>query len=176
MTLDPRELRRRAREIRLVATDVDGVLTNAGIYVSERGEELKRFSMRDGVGVERLRAAGIQTALVTRERSGFAAARAAKLGIVHVYFGVLDKARHLPLLEKDTGVTAAQMAYIGDDVNDVGLMEAIVQAGGLSAAPADAFETALGAATFVAGAGGGHGAFRDLAEWILRLRDATPGG
>ena len=91
-TLTPRvpaltedELRTRARAIRLVLTDVDGVLTDTGIYFSERGEELKRFSVRDGMGVELLRNAGIETGFLTRETSGVVKARAAKLRITRYF-------------------------------------------------------------------------------------------
>jgi len=174
VTLTDDELRSRARSVRLVLTDVDGVLTDGGVYVSEKGEELKRFSLRDGMGIERLRDAGIQTAFLTRERSGFATARAAKLRLAHAYLGVLDKAAHLSIVESDTGIPAAQTAYVGDDVNDVGIMQAILRAGGLTAAPGDAFETALGAAAFVTRAAAGHGAFREFAEWLLRMRGADP--
>jgi 3-deoxy-D-manno-octulosonate 8-phosphate phosphatase (KDO 8-P phosphatase) len=168
--LSEEELRVRASGIKLVLTDVDGVLTDATVLYSERGEELKRFSLRDGMGVERLRDGGIETALVTRERTGFAAARASKLCIAHVFVGVLDKRAHLGTIEKMTGVRAGEMAYIGDDENDVEIMRTVVEQGGLSAAPADAFDTARSAAVYTTRAGGGHGAFREFAEWILLLR------
>ena len=164
------ELRARARRIRWVVSDVDGVLTDAGVFYSERGEELKRFSMRDGMGVERLRAAGIETAFLTRERTGFAPARAAKLGVRLVHTGVLDKLADLPRLERETGAGPGQLAYIGDDVNDAAIMARIVEAGGLTAAPADAFEAATRAALYATRANGGQGAFREFAEWILALR------
>jgi 3-deoxy-D-manno-octulosonate 8-phosphate phosphatase (KDO 8-P phosphatase) len=168
--LPPEEIRARAGGIRLVVTDVDGVLTDATVLYSERGEELKAFSLRDGMGVERLRAAGIQTAFLTRERTGFPTARAAKLGVSLVYTGVLDKRAFLGTMANLSGCAASEMAYIGDDDNDVTLMRAIVEQGGLSGAPADAFETARAAAVYTTGAAGGHGAFREFAEWILALR------
>lgn len=164
------ELRARARGITLVVTDVDGVLTDSGVFYSVSGEELKRFSVRDGMGVERLRSHGIETAFLTRERSGFTASRASKVGVNHVFVGVIDKAGYLGMLERRTGAVAPQIAYIGDDDNDVDLMRTIVERGGLSGAPADAFHTARDAAVYRATANGGHGAFREFAEWILRLR------
>jgi 3-deoxy-D-manno-octulosonate 8-phosphate phosphatase (KDO 8-P phosphatase) len=166
------DLRQRARGIRMVVTDVDGVLTDAGVYYSARGEELKRFSLRDGMGVERLRAAGIDTAFLTREDSAIVRARGAKLGLTHVYTGVRDKRAHLETLERETGVAARELAYIGDDTNDIDIMRAIRDAGGLSAAPGDAFEATSDVALLRTRAPGGHGAFRELAEWILRLRVA----
>jgi len=170
--LDPADLRARARAVHWVVTDVDGVLTDATVLYTERGEELKRFSLRDGMGVERLRAAGIETIFLTRERTGFAVARATKLRIGRVYTGVLDKQAHLPTLLADTGATAHELAYIGDDVNDIGIMEAIAGGGGLTGAPADAFAAAADVALYATKATGGHGAFREFAEWILALRNA----
>lgn len=164
------ELRARARRVRLVVSDVDGVLTDSGVYYSERGEELKRFSLRDGMGVERLRDVGIATSILTRERSAVVSARAAKLGIMRVYLGVQDKRVHLETIARETAIDPREMAYIGDDVNDVGIMRAVVDAGGVSAAPADAFEAATEVALVRTKANGGHGAFRELAEWILAMR------
>jgi 3-deoxy-D-manno-octulosonate 8-phosphate phosphatase (KDO 8-P phosphatase) len=163
------ELVQRARRVRLVVTDVDGVLTDAGVYYSERGEELKRFSVRDGMGVERLRNAGIATAFLTRETSGSVRARAQKLRLEHLYLGVQDKLAYLPSILAETGFAAADLAYIGDDVNDVGLLRAIGEQG-LTAAPRDAMTEVVGCVMHRCAAPGGHGAFRDFAEWILELR------
>jgi 3-deoxy-D-manno-octulosonate 8-phosphate phosphatase (KDO 8-P phosphatase) len=171
--LSPAELARRARSLRLLVSDVDGVLTDAGVYYSARGEELKRFSMRDGMGVERLREAGIATALLTRENSEIVLARAAKLRITNVQLGVHDKLAHFPALLADAQLAPEQVAYIGDDLNDLELLERVAEAG-LSAAPADAAEELLGCVHFVAAAPGGHGAFRQFADFILRLRRQEP--
>lgn len=171
--LSPAELVRRARSVRLVASDVDGVLTDAGVYYSARGEELKRFSLRDGMGVERLREAGIATAFLTRENSEIVSARAAKLRIPHVHLGVRDKLAHFPALLADAQLTPEQVAYIGDDLNDLELLQRVGETG-LSAAPADAAEELLGCVHLVTAAPGGHGAFRQFADFILRLRRQEP--
>lgn len=159
----------RAARIKLVATDVDGVLTDAGVYYSDSGEAMKRFSLRDGMGVERLRDDGIETAFVTRERSQLVARRAEKLKIRLCYLGIADKAAALPTLLAEAGVTIAEVAYIGDDVNDSGIMAAIAP-DGLLAAPADAFAPVLRNVHYRCAQPGGHGAFRDFAEWILGFR------
>ncbi|WP_437751666.1 KdsC family phosphatase [Sorangium sp. So ce1389] len=161
------ELRLRARRIRLVLTDCDGVLTDTGVYYSERGEELKRFSLRDGMGVERLARAGIASAIVTGETSPSVRRRADKLGM-RVFLGVSDKARHLPAILREAGVERGEVAYIGDDVNDLAIMQAVAEAG-LTAAPADAVSDVFCAAHRRCEARGGHGAFRDFADWILTL-------
>jgi len=163
------ELRARARRLRLVLTDSDGVLTDGGVYYSDRGEALRRFSVRDGMGVERLRIAGIATAIITREQSGCVERRAAKLRLPHLFLGVQDKAAQLPAILAETGLGIEALAYIGDDVNDLGIMAAIGERG-LTAAPADAMPELLAACHHRCAARGGHGAFRDFAEWILGLR------
>lgn len=169
MTLDGQELARRARRIQLVLTDCDGVLTDAGVYVSARGEELKRFNLRDGMGVERLRNAGVQCAIITREKSEFALRRAEKLRLPGSFVGVQDKLAHLGEIERSLGFGPSAMAYIGDDVNDLEIMRVIGQQG-LTGAPADAFEDVLEASHFISKRNGGQGAFREFAEWILRHR------
>jgi 3-deoxy-D-manno-octulosonate 8-phosphate phosphatase (KDO 8-P phosphatase) len=163
------EIRARATRVALVVTDVDGVLTDAGVYYSERGEELKRFNVRDGMGVERLRDVGIATAILTRELSGSVAARAQKLRLSRVYLGVRDKRAHLEVILQDTGFKVGQLAYIGDDVNDLGILEAIGK-NGLTSAPADAISAVKKAAIHNCVAKGGHGAFREFAEWIIEQR------
>lgn len=164
--LDEGELRARARRIRLVVTDCDGTLTDAGVYYSARGEELKRFSLRDGMGVELLARAGIPTVIVTREDSDIVRVRARKLKIEHAYLGVWDKAALLATIEAETGCSPRELAYIGDDVNDVEIMRAVTLAG----APGDAEPPALAVAHKVTRAHGGFGAFREFADWILASR------
>jgi len=159
----------RARRLRLVLTDCDGVLTDGSVYYGETGEALRRFSVRDGMGVERLRLAGIATAIVSREPSANIARRAEKLRLPHLFLGVRDKAAHLPAILAETGRTVAELAYIGDDVNDLEILSAVGEEG-LTAAPSDAMPEVLAAVHYLCTARGGAGAFRDFAEWILRLR------
>ncbi len=163
------DLRRRAARIRLVLTDVDGVLTDAGVYYSERGEELRRFSLRDGMGVELLRASGVETAFLSREDSGIVRARAKKLAVT-TYLGVRDKLAHLPQILAASGLERAELAFIGDDVNDLPLLRVIGEEG-LTGAPADAIESVRATVHCVSGADGGYGAFRDFADAILHWRE-----
>ena len=171
--LAPRELARRAARLRLVLTDSDGVLTDTGVYYSERGEELKRFSIRDGMGVERLRNAGVETGIVTGERSPSVLRRAEKLGLPHVLLGVKDKLPAVQALCAEKGLTLDQVGFIGDDVNDLEVLT-VLTAQGLTAAPADALPSVMQAVIHVCSAPGGHGAFRDFAEWILVHRAPAP--
>jgi 3-deoxy-D-manno-octulosonate 8-phosphate phosphatase (KDO 8-P phosphatase) len=180
LTLDPvpaaaltrAELRARARRLRLVLTDSDGVLTDGGVYYSDSGEALRRFSVRDGMGVERLRGAGVATAIITRESCGCVERRSAKLRLPHLFLGVHDKAARLPAILAETGLALDALAYIGDDVNDLEIMAAIGERG-LTAAPADAMPELLAVCHHRCVARGGYGAFRDFAEWILGLRGAA---
>ena len=170
-TLSPQELHRRAARLRLVLTDSDGVLTDTGVYYSERGEELKRFSIRDGMGVERLRNAGVETGIVTGERSPSVLRRAEKLGLPHALLGVKDKLTAVQALCAEKGLTLDQVGFIGDDVNDLEVLT-VLTGQGLTAAPADALPSVMQAVIHVCSAPGGHGAFRDFAEWILVHRAA----
>jgi 3-deoxy-D-manno-octulosonate 8-phosphate phosphatase (KDO 8-P phosphatase) len=169
----PDDLAPRAQRLSLVLTDCDGVLTDGGVYYGDAGEVLKRFSVRDGMGVERLREAGIDTAIGTREASATVARRAEKLRLPQLFLGVRDKEAHLEVILRQTRRNLDELAFIGDDVNDLGLLTAIA-ALGLTGAPADAMPEVAAAAHYRCPSRGGYGAFRDFAEWILRLRG--PGG
>lgn len=166
------ELRARAARLKLVLTDVDGVLTDAGVFYSAAGEELKRFSLRDGMGVERLREAGVETAMITREKSPIVSRRAEKLRLPWVFLGIWDKREHLPVILEQTGWAVADLGYIGDDVNDLEIIKVIAEQG-LTACPEDAVPEVAAAVHYRAAARGGHGAFRAFAEWILALRQAA---
>lgn len=162
-------LRLRARRVRLVITDVDGVLTDAGVYYSERGEALKRFSVRDGMGVELLRASGIETAFLSREASECVRKRAEKLALRHVYLGVRDKLAALPMILDAARCELADVAYIADDVNDAEAMRVVAEHS-LTAAPWDAVPEMHAICQLRTRACGGHGAFREFADWILQNR------
>lgn len=165
------ELAKRAGKIKLVISDNDGVFTDNGVYYSERGEEMKRYSIRDGMGVERLRDRGIDTAIMTGEVSPSIKRRAEKLGMKRLYLGAREK---LPLLERvmaETGLQRSELAYIGDDVNDVEIMKEIALEG-LTACPADATIFVEPYIHYRAHADGGYGAFRDFAEWLIMLRNS----
>src|SRR5262249_3218742 len=109
--LDEAELRVRAKRLRLVVSDVAGGLTDGGAYDSSQGEQMKRFALRDGMGVERLRDAGVETAFLTREQTPIVQARGQKLKIRHVWMGVRDKRARLTEVERDTGYRANEIAY-----------------------------------------------------------------
>jgi len=163
------ELRSRASRIRVVLTDVDGTLTDGGVSYSASGERAKRFDLRDGMGVERLRHAGMETVFITRESSPSVRKRADKLK-VRAYLGIADKRAALPMILDQLGVFAGQVAYIGDDLNDLPIMEAIAPHG-LTGAPSDAQPQVLNAVHFRSTRPGGRGAFREFAEWLITNRN-----
>ncbi|HVN32936.1 MAG TPA: HAD hydrolase family protein [Thermoanaerobaculaceae bacterium] len=161
------ELLERACRVRLVLTDCDGVLTEAGVFVSWKGEELKCFSLRDGMGVERLRTyLGVETGMITCESSGPAKARADKLRLGEIHLGVRDKLSAVGEIIARLGLRFEEVAYIGDDANDAPVLARV----GLAACPADAFFLIRQIVHYVTPNPGGHGAFRDLAELILLAR------
>ena len=167
MTPDVRE---RARKVRLVAMDVDGVLTDAGMYYTENGDELKKFNTRDGMGIARVREAGLKTAILTGESTKLVERRGAKLRIDHVFIGVSDKLACMRSLLNDLGLTLDQVAYVGDDVNDYELLCHV----GLAVAVRDASRLPKSVAHLITEAKGGEGAVRELCEIILEAQHEQP--
>lgn len=156
-----------ARRLKLILTDCDGVLTDGGVYYSERGEELKRFNIRDGMAVERLRAlAGIDTGIVTGEMSPSVARRAEKLEITELHLGAKDKAATVCAIMERLNLGAHEVAYVGDDANDLPAFPLV----GLTACPSDAYSEVRAAADVVLTRLGGHGVFREFAEMVLNAR------
>ena len=157
------------KHIRLFATDVDGVLTDAGMYYSESGDEMKKFNTRDGMGIKLLQRAGIITAIVTQERTKLVAWRGEKLTIPEVHQGVMDKFSLVRDMAERHGLSMEQVAYIGDDVNDVATLEAV----GFSATPADGMPQAVAVVDYVCEKKGGEGAVREIIEMILEAQDKS---
>lgn len=154
-------------KIKWLFTDVDGVLTDCGVYYSSEGEELKRFSLRDGMGAERLRKfTPIQIAIMTGENSGPVSRRAEKLKIDTVFLGVKDKVKVMEEFLKSNHLNYDEIAYIGDDLNDFDVISKV----GISACPNDAVDPIKEIVDFIAPNKGGFGAFRDFCEWIIKSR------
>jgi len=162
-------LQTRLRRVRMLAMDVDGVLTDAGMYYTESGDEFKKFDTRDGMGIKLLQAAGLVTAFITREKTALVERRGRKLAVPEVHQGVDDKLAVLTRLARKYGLTLDQVAYIGDDVNDLEALRAV----GFSTAPADGVPAVLQAVHYVCAKRGGEGAVRELADLILAVRAQT---
>lgn len=142
---------------------MDGVLTDAGMYYTEAGDELKKFNTRDGMGIKLLQKAGLITAIITQENTKLVTRRAEKLAIPELHQGVTDKLSRLRDITARLGITLKQVVYIGDDVNDLEALKSV----GFSAAPADAIGPVLKAVQYVCRKKGGEGAVRELADLIL---------
>ena len=156
------------KRLRLFAVDVDGVLTDGGMYYGESGEEMKKFNTRDGMGLKLLQAEGLITAIITRENTKLVARRAEKLGIPEVHQGVHDKLGRLQELVKKYNLALDQAAYMGDDVNDVEALKAV----GFAGAPADCMEPVKQVVHYVCRLKGGEGAVREVVDLILTARGA----
>lgn len=156
----------KARGIRLVVTDIDGVWTDSTMYYSADGEQLKAFSTYDGMAVAMLKKAGIEVAIITGENSEVVRARAKKLNIEHLCLGEQNKGFKLKEICGRIGVDLTQTAYIGDDIND---LEALKIAG-LSAIVPNSPLIGDFKADYITSRSGGEGAFRDFVDAILRAK------
>lgn len=154
------------KKIKLLLLDVDGVLTDGGIIYNDNGAETKVFNVKDGLGIRLLMKAGIHLGIVTGRRSNALYGRCQDLGISLIYDGVGNKIDVLDALLDQTGVSAEEVAFIGDDLPDLALMKMI----GLSIAVGDAHKTILDNADMVTSSKGGHGAVREACEAILKAK------
>lgn len=154
------------RRIRLLAVDVDGVLTDGVLYQTASGEEIKAFHVRDGLGIALARHGGLEVAFMTARTSEGVRRRAQELGVPHVLVGVRDKGEALQALARRLGLVREEVAYLGDDLND---LPAFAQSG-LAIAVADAAPRVREAATWVTCAPGGRGALREVVERLLEAQ------
>ena len=157
----------RARNVRLMGFDVDGVLTDGRLYFSAEGDVLKAFHSRDGLGMQLLANAGIRLAIITGRKSALVERRAENLGIDLVFQGVEDKRAVMAGLLAREGLDFTQAGYMGDDVVDVSIMGAC----GFAATVPDAHALVLQQAHYVARRPAGRGAVREVCELILRAQD-----
>ena len=168
-------LAERCRRLKLVLSDVDGVMTDGTVLFLPGGGEARAFHVRDGLGVVLAHRAGLRTGIVSGRASADVERRAKELGVSLVRQGVADKAAALREILAAEGLGAHEVAYIGDDVSDLPVMRGV----GLSAAPADAPFAVRAEAEMVTEAGGGRGCLREFLEAILRARgewDRVAGG
>ncbi|WP_373046573.1 KdsC family phosphatase [Vulgatibacter sp.] len=159
-------LHKRAQGISLLVMDVDGVLTDGGLYYGPDGEVMKRFDVKDGHGLVILRHLKIASAILTARSSKIVETRMRELGVAHIIQGARDKNAGLEQILAAAGVTREQVAYIGDDINDLPVLTQV----GLSACPADARPEVREAVHYVCATPGGRGAVRELVEVILHAQ------
>jgi 3-deoxy-D-manno-octulosonate 8-phosphate phosphatase (KDO 8-P phosphatase) len=169
MTSDPAASAKLAR-IRALAMDVDGVLTDGGLWWGSSGEELKRFCFADIMGVSLARRAGLALALISGEDSPLVDRYAEKMLIRHTVRGCRDKAAALRHFATEAGVPLSDVCFMGDDINDL----AAIDLAGFSAAPSNASPVVRERVQFLAKNAGGNGAVRELVDAILAARGLTP--
>ncbi len=157
---------RRARRIRYLILDVDGVMTDGGLYYSADGVELKRFNAQDGYGIVLAREAGLGVGIISGRETPIVVARARVLGIDDVYQGAADKVAAMREIQARHNLADDEIAYIGDDTFDLPLLAVA----GLSAAPGNARPEVRRKVDFVTVAPGGEGAVREIIEFILSHR------
>ena len=148
---------------RLVFTDIDGVWTDGGMYYDQTGNEWKKFNTSDSAGVLFLRALKVPVVVLTGEDTAIVARRCAKLGISHLHQGVKDKLSLARSMCAEQGVELRECAYIGDDLMDISLLQAV----GFSAAPANAPDYVKSRVQYVTTRSGGEGAFREFVEHLI---------
>ena len=161
------ELLSRARNIKLLLMDCDGVLTDGRLYFSERGEELKVFHVRDGQGLVTWHEAGFISGIITgRDAEPIIRRRAEELGIRYIKANSADKIGDFEAIIADAGVSPGETAFIGDDIGDLGLLDRV----GLSIGVADAVEEVRAKVMLVTKANGGYGAVREATDMLLRSK------
>lgn len=151
--------------IKYLVMDVDGTLTDGKIYMGAHGEMMKAFNIKDGCGIHDIAIpGGIIPVIITGRTSEIVKKRCGELGIQQVYQGIKNKIEQLNSIADDL----SQVAYIGDDINDLSCMIPVKEAGGVVGCPADAVERGKEISDFVALHNGGDGAVRDFIEWIIK--------
>ncbi len=162
----PAGLLKRLGKVRLLSVDVDGVLTDGGLYYTEDGRLLRKFNVKDGMGLKRLRESGIEVAVISAGAAPTILKRGQDLGLEHVFSGVEDKLATLSALCKELGIDLAEVAHVGDDVNDLALMRAV----GCPLTVADAVPEAHEAALMTTDRKGGAGAVREICDLLMKAR------
>ena len=157
-------------KIKALAFDVDGVLTDGGLFWGSDGEEFKRFSFTDIMGISLARRAGYKLALISGENSPLVTRYAAKMHITDVTKGCRDKATALRDFAQRESLSLDEICFMGDDVNDLSAMKIA----GYSAAPANANKEVLAQVEFISKHNGGHGAVRELVDALLEARGLDP--
>ncbi|RZD44463.1 MAG: 3-deoxy-D-manno-octulosonate 8-phosphate phosphatase [Thaumarchaeota archaeon] len=160
-------LKKKCIEVKVVITDVDGVLTDGGMFYSKNGEMLKKFNTRDGMGVELLRNNKIPVIIITRENSKIVLSRAKKLLIDDVNIGIKKKEMLLPKICKKYQINKENVAYIGDDINDLEILKQV----GFSASPCDGISIIKKESDYICQSKGGEGVLREVADLIISYQN-----
>src|SRR3990167_5433217 len=156
----------KAKDIKLVILDVDGVMTDGRIVIDDNGVESRNFDIKDGMGVVVMMMSGVEVAIITSKKSVAVRHRAEELKIKRFHEGIKKKTEPYEEMLKEMGITDAQVAYVGDDLVDLSMMKRV----GFPVAVADAVDEVREAAVYITNARGGYGAVREVAELILKTQ------
>ena len=159
-------LEKRLASVKLLSLDTDGVLTDGGVYFTDSGEELRKFNVKDGMGMKIAQAAGVQIVIITASSTPSICHRATMLGVDHVFLGVEDKAQTLTTLCDELEISLDQVAHVGDDVNDIPVLNLV----GVPLSVADAMPVARNAACYITDRKGGGGAVREICDLIAAAK------
>ncbi len=158
-----RILSRKLREIKLLVLDVDGVLTDGGLWINSEGQTIKRFDVKDGLALKLIQEIGVEIVFLSGAKHKATIIRSKQLGIKHCYTGIKDKYKMLKNLQKQLNIPASKTAYVGDDLNDIVVKPLVA----IFFAPSNSADTVILKSDLVLSKSGGRGAIRELVERIL---------
>jgi YrbI family 3-deoxy-D-manno-octulosonate 8-phosphate phosphatase len=161
------DLIKKILKVKIVITDVDGVLTDGGLYYTEDGLTLKRFNVKDGMGVGKLRDNGIESGIISTDVSGIMKTRAERIKMDFVYTGIWDKEEKMFEVCEERGIKPENIAFIGDDINDT----KVIKDSGFSACPSDAVPEIKAIVDYICENKGGNAVFRELADLIINVQN-----
>lgn len=163
------EIQNLLSQVKLLALDVDGVLTDGGLYYSESGKELKKFNVKDGLGIKLVMQGGIEVAIISASDSAATLHRGKKLGIQRVFIGIENKLATLQQICEELNLSLAQVAYVGDDLNDLPILKAV----GCPITVADAIAENKASAIYVTELSGGQGCVREICDRLLQIHSQS---
>jgi 3-deoxy-D-manno-octulosonate 8-phosphate phosphatase (KDO 8-P phosphatase) len=161
------DLLERLKTIKLLSLDVDGVLTDGGLYYTDDGHQMRKFNVKDGMGIVAVMAAGVEVCIITASKADVITKRAQDLGVTHVFPGVEDKLQTLAGLCADLAIDLSEVIHIGDDVNDLPVLAAV----GLPITVADGVSEVMRVAQHVTTRDGGKGAVREICDLLVSTRN-----
>jgi len=164
--LTPHEAQLRLGTVKLLSLDVDGVMTDGGLYYTEDGTQFRKFNVKDGLGIKNAMKAGMEVCIISASRQKSTLQRAAHLGIKHVRIGAEDKLAELRDIADGLGIDLHEVAHVGDDLTDVALMAHV----GMPMTVADGVPEAIAAARYVTAKSGGAGAVREICDMVVNSR------
>ena len=161
-----KELRAKLKRLRLLSLDTDGVLTDGGIYFTDAGDELRKFNVKDGLGIQRAQRAGVVVVMMTASTAPAIAHRARALGVEHIYLDTRDKLARIVKICDDLEIDLEDVAHVGDDLTDIALFEAV----GCPMTVADGVNEARALAQYIAERRGGDAAVREICDLIVEAK------